>query len=418
MLKHKERVKNPKVHKRKALYIFIIAFLAIVVGYLGVYIKCYHDNHVPFTYEIDGKTVGVHENFSVTMRPTQSWVSLERADGYVSGAQYDGVIANNLNKNIKDWELTIYLPQDGIIDSSWNGIYTEADNTIKIRPLDYNYLILKGDEQPFGFIFYSKMKVDFEKFSITGYYEVVPQQYGLFWVLILLSVFWVLSLIIYIGVHLKMHKLEMQRKKDQKIIEQAMMAIAHLVDAKDEYTKEHSLRVALYAAEIARRSGMKDEEVKNIKYIGLVHDCGKVGVPDAILKKKGALTPEEREIINSHTVLGGHIMESFTSIEGIRDGALSHHEKFDGTGYPNKLKGKKIPLCARIIGVADAYDAMSSDRCYRPRLPREVVLEELRKNSGSQFDPEYVKYMIAMMEDGTADRIQTQRAEGADISLL
>ena len=196
------------------------------------------------------------------------------------------------------------------------------------------------------------------------------------------------------------------------------MAIAHLVDAKDEYTKAHSLRVALYAAEIARRSGMKEEDVKRIKYIALVHDCGKVGVPDAILKKTGALTPEEREIINSHTVLGGHIMESFNAIEGIREGALSHHERYDGNGYPNKQKGKKIPVCARIIGVADAYDAMSSDRCYRPKLPKEVILEELRKNSGTQFDPEYVRYMIAMMEDGTADRIHEVRAEGADITAL
>ena len=174
----------------------------------------------------------------------------------------------------------------------------------------------------------------------------------------------------------------------------------------------------MYAAEIARRSGMKEEDVKRIKYIALVHDCGKVGVPDAILKKTGALTPEEREIINSHTVLGGHIMESFNAIEGIREGALSHHERYDGNGYPNKQKGKKIPVCARIIGVADAYDAMSSDRCYRPKLPKEVILEELRKNSGTQFDPEYVRYMIAMMEDGTADRIHEVRAEGADITAL
>ncbi len=416
MKRRKEKV--TKGHYRKAITIFLVSLLIIALGYGGVYLKCYIDNHKPFTYEIDGNSLGVHEQLSVSMRPTQSWVSLEREDGYVSGAQYDGVIANNLNKNIHDWELTIYLPQDGIIDSSWNGIYTEEENIIRIKPLDYNNLILSGDEQPFGFIFYSKMKLDITKFSMTGYYQVVPQQYIMFWVMILLSVFWVLAVITYIGICIKMHKLEKQRQKDQKIIAQAMMAIAHLVDAKDEYTKEHSLRVALYAAEIARRSGMKEEDVKRIKYIALVHDCGKVGVPDAILKKKGSLTPEEREIINSHTVLGGHIMESFNSIEGIRDGALSHHERFDGTGYPNKLKGKKIPVCARIIGVADAYDAMSSDRCYRPRLPREIILEELRKNSGTQFDPEYVGHMIAMMEDGTADRIHKLKVEGTDITVL
>lgn len=416
MKKTKEKV--ARGHYRKTISIFLLSLIVIVFGFGAVYLKCYYDNHNQFSYEIDGKSLGIHEKIFVSMRPTQSWVSLEREDGYVSGAQYDGVIINNLDKNIHDWELTIYLPQEGIIDSSWNGIYSEGDNVIKMKPLDYNNLINYGDEQPFGFIFYSKMKVDFAKFAITGYYQVIPQQYLMFWVMVFLSVLWVLAVIIYTGICIKIHKLEIQRKKDQKIIEQAMMAIAHLVDAKDEYTKAHSLRVALYAAEIAKRSGMKEDDVKRIKYIALVHDCGKVGVPDAILKKSGALTPEEREIINSHTVLGGHIMESFNSIEGIREGALSHHERFDGNGYPNKQKGKKIPVCARIIGVADAYDAMSSDRCYRPKLPKEVILEELRQNSGTQFDPEYVGHMIAMMEDGTADRIREVKAEGADITVL
>ena len=414
----KQNDKNPKGHYRKRICIFASWLVLIVLGFGGVYLKCYIDNHKMFTYEIDAKSLGMHEQLSVSMRPTQSWVSMEREDGYVSGAQYDGVITNNLDRNIHDWELIIYLPEEGIIDSSWNGIYTEKDDAIIVQPLDYNNLIDSGNEQSFGFVFYSKMKVDFTKFMITGYYQVIPQQYIMFWIMVCLATFWVLALITYIAICIKMHKLEKQSQKDQKIIEQAMMAIAHLVDAKDEYTKAHSLRVALYAAEIARRSGMKEEDVKRIKYIALVHDCGKVGVPDAILKKTGALTPEEREIINSHTVLGGHIMESFNAIEGIREGALSHHERYDGNGYPNKQKGKKIPVCARIIGVADAYDAMSSDRCYRPKLPKEVILEELRKNSGTQFDPEYVRYMIAMMEDGTADRIHEVRAEGADITAL
>ncbi len=416
MKKQKDTAKKGRFKKAAGIYLIFLVIIAL--GFGGVYLKCYIDNHKMFTYEIDANSLGMHEQLTISMRPTQSWVSLEREDGYVSGAQYDGVIINNMNRDIHDWELTVYLPQEGIIDSSWNGIYTEGDTSITIKPLDYNNLIVSGDEQPFGFIFYSQMKVDFTKFTITGYYQALPQQYLMFWVMAGLAVLWVLALFTYIGICIKMHKVEKQRRKDQKIISQAMMAIAHLVDAKDEYTKEHSLRVALYAAEIARRSGMKEEDIKNIKYIALVHDCGKVGVPDVILKKKGSLTPEEREVINSHTVLGGHIMESFNSIEGIRDGALSHHERFDGTGYPNKLKGKKIPVCARIIGVADAYDAMSSDRCYRPRLEKEVILEELRKNSGTQFDPEYVGYMIAMMEDGTADRIHDIKAEGADITAL
>jgi len=416
MNKRKEKVKKGKY--TRAVTSFLVALLVIALGFAGVALKCYHDNHTPFEFEIDGKSLVVQDEISISMRPTQSWVSLERTDGFVSGAQYDGVIANNLNKDVRDWELTIYLPQEGIIDSSWNGIYKETDNTIVITPMDYNNLIVAEDEQSFGFIFYSKMKVDFTKFSMTGYYQVIPQEYLLFWVLVFFSVCWVLALVIYISICIKIRKLEKQRQKDREIISQAMMVIAHLVDAKDEYTRDHSLRVALYAAEIARRSGMKEEDIKNLKYIALVHDCGKVGVPDSILKKTGTLTPEETDIVKSHTILGGHILDSFTSIEGIRDGALCHHERFDGTGYPNKLKGKKIPVCARIIGVADAYDAMSSDRYYRPRLPREVVLEELRVNNGTQFDPEYVRHMIDMMEDGTADTIQSLKVEEPDITIL
>lgn len=416
MKRCKEKVK--KGHYRKTVGIFLLSLLIIAAGFGGVYLKCYYDTHKPFTYEIDGKSWNMYEQLSVSMRPTQSWVSLEREDGYVSGAQYDGVITNNLDRNIHDWELTIYLPQNGVIDSSWNGIYTEEEDTIRIKPLDYNNLVVSGDEQSFGFVFYSKMKVDFTKFTITGYYQVEPQQYMMFWVMAFLAFLWILAVVTYIGICFKIHKLEKQRQNDQKIIAQAMMAIAHLVDAKDESTKEHSLRVALYSAEIGRRIGMKEEDIKKLKYIALVHDCGKVGVPDGILKKRGSLSPEEREIINSHTILGGHILESFNSIEGIRDGALYHHERYDGTGYPNKLKGKKIPVCARIIGVADAYDAMSSDRCYHPSLPKEEILDELRQNSGSQFDPEYVGHMIAMMEDGTADRIREVKVEGADITAL
>lgn len=416
MSRRKEQMKNFKL--KKTIIYFAFSLLAIVMGFGILCVKCFYDNHKSFDYEVDGDKLGVQDPIYISLRDTKSWESLSREDGYVTGAQYDGVIVNNLNKNIRDWEMTIYLPQEGVIDSSWNGIYTEAGNSIRITPMDYNNLIEAGDEQSFGLVFYSERLLEFSRFSITGYFQVSLYQYKAFGIMVILAAFWVVSVVTYIVFRIKIHKLEKQRKKDRMIISQAMMIIAHLVDAKDEYTKEHSLRVALYSAEIARRSGMKEDDIMNLKYIALVHDCGKIGVPDAILKKNGLLLPEEREIINSHTVLGGHVMDSFNTISGIRDGALSHHERYDGTGYPNKLKGKKIPVCARIIGVADAYDAMSSDRCYRPRLPREAIVEELKKNSGTQFDPEYVGHMIAMMEDGTADRIREIKSEGADITAL
>ena len=141
-------------------------------------------------------------------------------------------------------------------------------------------------------------------------------------------------------------------------------------------------------------------DIQNVYYIALMHDCGKMGIPDAVLNKPGKLLPEERQIIEMHTVKGGKILEDFTTIKGIREGALYHHERYDGNGYPEKLKGDAIPLYARIIGVADAYDAMSSNRCYRRHLTKETIIQELKDNAGKQFDPIIVKYMIQMIEGG------------------
>jgi HD-GYP domain-containing protein (c-di-GMP phosphodiesterase class II) len=160
------------------------------------------------------------------------------------------------------------------------------------------------------------------------------------------------------------------------------------------------MRVADYAVAIAKRMKLPERQIEELGYIALMHDCGKIGVPDEILNKPGALTEEERKCINEHTVKGGAILENFNAIKGIRQGALYHHERFDGKGYPEGLKGKDIPLYARIIGVADAFDAMNSNRVYRKSLPQDVILGELRKCSGTQFDPDIVKHMIQMLEEG------------------
>jgi HD-GYP domain-containing protein (c-di-GMP phosphodiesterase class II) len=146
--------------------------------------------------------------------------------------------------------------------------------------------------------------------------------------------------------------------------------------------------------------GMDQDEQDDIYYIALLHDIGKIGIPDNILNKKGALTPEERAIIQTHPAVGGKVLENFTALEDIDDGAKYHHERYDGKGYCDGLSGKDIPLVARIIGVADSYDAMASDRCYRPALSKEKILSELQENSGTQFDPEIVPYMVEMIHEG------------------
>ena len=143
------------------------------------------------------------------------------------------------------------------------------------------------------------------------------------------------------------------------------------------------------------------KDVQNCYYIALMHDCGKIGIPDSILNKPGKLTPEERQIMESHTKLGANILQRFTAIPGIQDGALHHHERYDGKGYPDGLKGEEISMIARIICVADAFDAMNSDRCYRKRLEPDKIMEELKTHAGQQFDAKIVTCMLQLLHDGT-----------------
>lgn len=131
-----------------------------------------------------------------------------------------------------------------------------------------------------------------------------------------------------------------------------------------------------------------------------MHDCGKVWIPDSILKKPGKLTDEEYATMKTHPANGAEMLVNFTSIESIRDGALYHHERYDGKGYPTGKSGQDIPFIGRLICVADSFDAMSSDRCYRAHMPKEVILEELKKNSGKQFDAKIVEYLLELIDEG------------------
>ena len=420
VMKKKSKEEKSVVQNRKHFLIgFSVSLFAILIGVAILQISVYRDNNVPFVLEVENTPIEeLNHSIAVYINNTPEWISVERGKNYEVGAQYDGIIENHTGKKIKDWKLAVYLPRKGVLDSYWNGNFQVVNDRIEIMPMDYNREIEDGKDLPFGFVLYSGELLSFEHFWITGYYDTQMTNYPLFWILVVLFTAWLILLCIYIGVYFRLRKLERAAQKDREIIRQAMETFAHLVDAKDQYTQEHSIRVALYSEEIARRMGKSEEEVKLIKYIALVHDCGKIGVPDAVLNKNGALNGGEKEIINSHTVLGGNVLHHFTAIEGIRDGALYHHERYDGTGYPQGLAGEKIPLCARIICIADAYDAMSSDRCYRRHLQKEVILEELIDNSGKQFDPELVRYMIDMIEDGFVYRIHHYDEDDNEINNL
>lgn len=196
----------------------------------------------------------------------------------------------------------------------------------------------------------------------------------------------------------KIEHLEEQQRLSERLFEQTATALANAIDAKDEYTRGHSVRVAEYSKKIAERMGKSEEECRKIYYTALLHDVGKIGVADNIITKNGRLTDDEYEAIKQHPVIGNQILSSIRDYPYLSVGAHYHHERYDGKGYPDHLKGEEIPEVARIISVADAYDAMTSHRSYRAAIPQQMVREEILKNSGTQFDPEIAKIMQHLID--------------------
>ncbi|MGN0438382.1 MAG: response regulator [Lachnospiraceae bacterium] len=194
-------------------------------------------------------------------------------------------------------------------------------------------------------------------------------------------------------------KAENRRRKVERLSLQMVHTLARTIDAKDQYTNGHSTRVAEYSREIAKRFGKTEKEQEDIYYMGLLHDIGKIGVPDEIINKTSKLTDEEYNIIKKHPVIGADILKNISEMPDIATGAHWHHERYDGKGYPDQLKGEDIPEVARIIGVADAYDAMTSNRSYRDILPQEIVRSEIEKGKGVQFDPVFAQIMLDMMDE-------------------
>lgn len=181
---------------------------------------------------------------------------------------------------------------------------------------------------------------------------------------------------------------------------QMVETLANAIDAKDRYTKGHSFRVAEYSAVIARELGWTKERVDTLRYEALLHDVGKIGIPDSVLNKDGKLTNVEFNVVRSHTTIGADILKDITSLPGAKDVAKCHHERYDGKGYPGCLAGEEIPINARIVGLADAYDAMNSDRVYRKALTPEVIRRELIKGRGMQFDPAFLDVFLQIWDEG------------------
>ncbi len=250
------------------------------------------------------------------------------------------------------------------------------------------------------------------KFEIVKEGELYEQPLFLFYMLTLLSLIliWFTWLIVQRQLNQQQIKLNMANE--------TVMAIANAVDAKDVRTHQHSLRVAEYSALIAEEMGCfprwhRKKSVNNLRRAAQLHDIGKIGVPDSVLNKVGRLTDEEYVQMKSHVDRGADILKDFTLVEHVEDGTRYHHERYDGRGYPKGLKGEEIPLFGRIIAVADAFDAMTSNRVYRNHMDTDYVINEMKRGRGSQFDPDVLDAFFRLVDKGVIDpdKIYAQKHE-------
>ncbi|SCY55775.1 HD domain-containing protein [Lachnospiraceae bacterium XBB2008] len=211
----------------------------------------------------------------------------------------------------------------------------------------------------------------------------------------------ILTIIMLVIIMINHVKMEKEQERLHRLFDQTSIALVNAIDAKDKYTRGHSSRVAEYSRRLAEMNGKNPEECDEVYYSALLHDVGKIGVPSSIINKSGKLTSDEYEVVKQHPVTGAQILEKIDEYPYLSIGAHYHHEHYDGSGYPEGLKSNEIPEIARIISVADAYDAMTSTRSYRDPIPQDKVREEIVMGAGTQFDPDYARLMLLLIDKDT-----------------
>lgn len=309
------------------------------------------------------------------------------------------------------FELSVlsFTPGDKTLEYMLEGFDKEISTASASSVTSVSYTNLDGGDYVFRFMTCNEDGVEGQEISITIHKELHLWETRGFLAAVLIALIAFVLLVIGLVSQVRVHSLKKRQEELKLIIEQSLHTFANAIDAKDSDTNGHSVRVANYSREIARRMNFSEEDQEEISYMALLHDIGKIGIPDSILKKNGKLTPEEWEVVKSHPRIGGEILSEFTVIPDIADGAKFHHEHYDGKGYCEGRKGEEIPLKARIIAIADSFDAMCSARHYQAGNTLEYAREELLRCSGTQFDPSIVGYMVDMIDDGYVKQIQNER---------
>ena len=383
--------------RKTAFIIGAIIFALIAAGFLFLFIRV--KNTPEITVNQTAADTNVNKgDLHVDMPIVKGW-----NDSGFHANQYDAKLYNNTFNNVKDWSITLKLPNNAKVNDSWNiSMYENDDGTVTIINTPnqgFNDIIEPNEFITFGFILFSNSDEEITDFVVKATPEAKITDYPLYYILLAMVFINIVFVSINIAVVIKDHQYKVRTEHDRKIIIQSMKTFTNFIDAKDKYTRGHSIRVGFYTKKIAEKMDFDEDELDNIYYIALLHDVGKINISDAILNKPGKLDDDERDIIKTHTTNGAQILKDFSSVPHIVEGAIYHHERYDGKGYPEGLSGEQIPLVARIIGVADAFDAMNSDRCYRKAYPMERIVKELKEGAGKQFDPEVVKVMLELIEE-------------------
>lgn len=349
------------------------------------------------------KTLAVNRNcglqyyYTMTEFPDAELVFYDSSDECIEAVQKDevdgtvlnGLRAYNILRNSKYHGLSA-MQLSGMEDICF-GIEIGNKGLLKIinrglSILDDDYVLYTASHYTDGLFSYSVK--DFLKDNA---------EIGIAFVII---AFIVILFILVMQSQQKIEEEKRQRYSIQKIFNQMIMAFAMMIDKKDEYTSGHSFRVADYSRKLARKIGYTEAMAQRVYNVALLHDIGKIAVPNKILNKPKGLDDDEYSIVKEHAALGKEILQEIDSLPEISLGAGYHHEKYDGTGYPEGLKGDEIPKIAQIISVADAFDAMYSTRPYRKSMKLEDCLEEIRKGEGVQFNPELAEAFIELVHDG------------------
>ena len=362
---------------------------------------------------------------------------------------YDFYLSNNTGDEISDYSIRFTFDRDVFLSMAWNGSFeihqkmqggeyvatvpdlrefkpddfnfdtvtVDGDTLIHMKAGDYFVYIPSTSEnaveipvKPYegvtpGIIMYIPIGEDI-KDSVLDISYTFHRQIGsepFFWIAVAGLGVWLVALLIFSITEAQYRKYQKLHDHDNEIIKESIETFTGFIDAKDPYTNGHSNRVAKYTRMIAEAMGYEGEELNRIYYVALLHDCGKIGVPDSILGKPGRLTDEEFQVIKSHTTKGSEILSHFKSLNNVNEGARYHHERYDGKGYPEGKAGEDIPLIARMICVADSFDAMNSNRVYRRKLTKDDIIDEIENNKGTQFDPKIADIFLKLIKSGKID---------------